>query len=254
MPLIRSTEIASVRASMRRANLHDHIVHELGTRLVGGDFADREYLPSEPVLAAELGISRNALREAIKVLARKGLVEVRQKTGTRIRPRSEWSLLDREVLEWVNASGRHLQQVLDLTEFRMIFEPKASYLAAKRASDDEIAAISFACSELEACVDKPLELMPQVDLVFHRRILEASHNDVLIHLGSLIASLMQIQVVATTVDIEAFKIGLTLHRALSNAIAARDAEGAEAASRELVHSPYTAMADLNKLDDSRRLK
>ena len=149
MPLIPASELASVRASMRRANLHDRIVHELGVRIVSGDLADRDVLPTEPVLAGELGVSRNALREAIKVLARKGLVAVRPKTGTRIRPRREWSLLDREVLEWMNSSGQHVQQLLDLTEFRMIFEPKASYLAAKRASTEEIAAIESAYEALE---------------------------------------------------------------------------------------------------------
>jgi DNA-binding FadR family transcriptional regulator len=238
---------------MRRANLHDRIVHELGVRIVSGDLADSDLLPTESVLANELGVSRNALREAIKVLARKGLVEVRQKTGTRIRPRREWSLLDREVLEWMNASGQHVQQLLDLTEFRLIFEPKASYLAAKRASAEEITAIQDAYASLEACLGKPLHLMPSVDLIFHRKILEASHNEVLIHLGSLIASLMQVQVVTTTVDEEAFRIGLKHHRSLAEAISSRDAARAEAASRELVLSPYQAMGDRNHLEPSKRL-
>ena len=95
--------------------------------------------------------------------------------------------------------------------------------------------------------------MPSVDLLFHRRILEASHNEVLIHLGSLIASLMQVQVVTTTVDEEAFRIGLKHHRRLAEAIGRRDAAGAEAASRELVLSPYRAMADRNHLEETKRL-
>lgn len=253
MPLIPASELASVRASMRRANLHDRIVHELGARIVSGDLSDRTLLPTESVLAGALGVSRNALREAIKVLARKGLVEVRQKTGTRILPRREWSLLDREVLEWMNSSGHQVQQLLDLTEFRLIFEPKASYLAAKRASAEEIAVIQDAYAALESCLGKPLHLMPSVDLVFHRRILEASHNEVLIHLGSLIASLMQVQVVTTTVDEEAFKVGLQHHRVLAEAIGRRDATRAEAASRELVLSPYRTMADRNHMDKAKRL-
>ena len=108
----------------------------------------------------------------------------------------------------MNSSGQHVQQLLDLTEFRLIFEPKASHLAAKRASSEEIAAIQDAYAALEGCLGKPLHLMPSVDLIFHRRILEASHNEVLIHLGSLISSLMQVQVVTTTVDEDAFRIGL----------------------------------------------
>jgi DNA-binding FadR family transcriptional regulator len=90
--------------------------------------------------------------------------------------------------------------------------------------------------------------------VFHRRILEASHNNVLIHLGSLIASLMQIQVGTTTEDQELLKIGVKHHRSLADAIAARDAERAESASRKLVLAPYSAMADFNKLEHAKRLK
>jgi DNA-binding FadR family transcriptional regulator len=254
MPLLPAAELDSVRASLRRANLHDRIVHELGVRIVRGDFPPGDFLPNEWVLAQEIGVSRNALREAIKVLARKGLVEVRQKIGTRIQPRGEWSLLDREVLEWMTESGEHLHQILDLTEVRLIFEPKASYLAARRASAKEIAAIKAGYEDLESCIGKPVDVMAKIDLVFHGRILAASHNDVLIHLGALVSSLMQIQVATTTVDEEAFKVGLRHHRALAEAIAERNAERAEAASRILVLAPYTAMADLNKVAKARRLK
>jgi GntR family galactonate operon transcriptional repressor len=95
---IADTQLQSVRASLRRANLHDHIVDALGVRIIRGDFGEHAILPNELTLAAELGVGRNALREAIKVLVSKGLVEVRQKTGTRVLPRDQWNLLDREVL------------------------------------------------------------------------------------------------------------------------------------------------------------
>ena len=72
----------------------------------GGDFGEYAVLPNELTLAAELGVGRNALREAVKVLARKRLVEVRQKTGTRVLPHEEWDLLDREVLGWMTQSGQ----------------------------------------------------------------------------------------------------------------------------------------------------
>jgi GntR family transcriptional regulator, galactonate operon transcriptional repressor len=254
MPVIPSSELASVRDSLRRTSLHDRIVHELGVRIVRAEFAPGDFLPTETVLSQELGVSRNALREAIKVLARKGLVEVRQKVGTRIRSRGDWSLLDREVLEWMTESGHHLHHILDLTEFRLIFEPKASYLAAKRATSEEISAIKEGCEALEKCIGQPFEYMAKVDLLYHRRILEASHNDVLIHLGSLISSLMQMQVVTTTVDEDAFRLGLRHHRTLADAIADRDSERAEAAARVLVTAPYTALANSNDLPADKRLR
>ena len=140
--------MSSLTGVIQRSNLHDRIVEALGMRIVRGDFGE-ETLPSEPVLSAELGVSRNALREAIKVLARKGMVEVRPKTGTRVLPRSDWSLLDREVLSWKEAASPSLNHTLDLVEFRLIVEPKASFLAARRASNEEIAIIDEACTKLE---------------------------------------------------------------------------------------------------------
>lgn len=248
------TPLNSLRASMRRANLHDHIVDALGVRIVRGDFPGGEVLPNEATLAAELGVSRNALREAIKVLERKGLVEVRTKTGTRVLPREEWSLLDKDVLEWVNESGQELQHAMGLVEFRLIFEPKASYLAALRATDAEVQIILAACADLEACVGKPLSVMSEMDLIFHQAIIRASHNDVLMHLGSLIVALMKIQVVATSWDQKALERGLKQHRALAEAIAQRDAAKAMQISHELVLAPYNFLANSNGIATQLRLK
>ncbi|MEO7567611.1 MAG: FadR/GntR family transcriptional regulator [Aestuariivirga sp.] len=248
------TPLNSLRASMRRANLHDHIVDALGVRIVSGKFPQDEVLPNEATLASELGVSRNALREAIKVLERKGLVEVRTKTGTRVLPRGEWSLLDKDVLGWVNESGQELQHAMGLVEFRLIFEPKASYLAALRATDAELKMILSTCDDLEACVGKSLLVMSEMDLIFHRAILQASHNDVLMHLGSLIVALMKIQVVATSWDQKALVRGLKQHRALAEAIAKREAAKAMQISHELVLAPYNFLANSNGVATKFRLK
>src|SRR6266702_1322308 len=71
--------------AFRRRGLHDQVVDEVGLRIVRDEFGVEGLLPTEPALGAELGVSRNALREAIKVLVSKGLVEVRPKTGARVR-------------------------------------------------------------------------------------------------------------------------------------------------------------------------
>jgi GntR family galactonate operon transcriptional repressor len=239
---------------MRRANLHDHIVDALGVRIIRGDFGEGAVLPNEATLAAELGVSRNALREAIKVLVSKGLVEVRQKTGTKVLAREEWKLLDREVLGWVTQSGQELHHAMGLVEFRLIFEPKASYLAAIRASEDELKAILSACEDLEACIGKPLDVMSEIDLRFHRAILRASHNDVLINLGSLVALLMKIQVVTTSQDQAELEVGVQQHRDLANAIVKGDAMAAERASQLLVLAPYKRLSDTIGLPENLRLK
>jgi DNA-binding FadR family transcriptional regulator len=226
--------IAKPARSGRRAKLYGQAVEQLGLRIVRGDFDAAGVLPVEPQLAAELGVSRNLLREAVKVLASKGLLDVGPRSGTRVRPQPDWHLLDPDVLAWLDSSGQRLERSFGLVEFRLIVEPAASYLAALRATPAERRATMAA---LEACVGHP-ELVPARDIAFHRSIHAASHNPVLSHLGSLISSLMQIQVLTTTDRPGDFERGLPLHRELAEAIARGAAEEAEDASRRLVRMPY----------------
>jgi len=236
----------------RRRGLHDQVVDELGLRIVREEFGDEGLLPTEPELVTEFGISRNVLREAVKVLAAKGLIEVRPKTGTRIRPRTEWNLLDRAVLDWLAASKQKTRHSFDLVEFRLIVEPRASFLAAKRASKAERLAILDACTRLEHCVSYP-DQIAKTDVAFHNLIHSASRNPLLVYLGKLLGSLMSIQVRLTTEDLDNFKKGLPLHRKLAEAIAEKKPERAEAVSIELVRQPYSDLAGRMRIKPADRL-
>jgi GntR family transcriptional regulator, galactonate operon transcriptional repressor len=235
-----------------RRNLFAQVVDELGRRVVRGDFARRGVLPIEPQLAAELGVSRNLLREAVKVLAGKGLLEVRPRSGTRPRAQLDWHLLDPDVLAWLDTSGHRLEHSFDLVEFRLIIEPKASYLAAVRAILEEKRAIAAACAALEACVGRP-ELVPDRDGAFHRSIHAASGNAILNYLGSLIASLMQVQVLMTTDLPGSFERGLPLHRELTEAILRGDGPAAEDTSSRLIQMPYNDLAGRRRLATTEHL-
>lgn len=235
---MRSDHTRRVAAGLlSRRNLPEQVVDFLGHRIVRGDFARTGGLPTEPELVAELGISRNVLREAIKVLASKGLIEVRPKSGTRVRAKSDWNVLDPDVLAWFSIDGTDLKNARDLVEFRRIIEPKAAYLAALRASDDEIECIRVSLDHLVACIGR-LSEVPSADIAFHRSIYDASHNVVLRHLGSLLAGLFQNQVVMTTAEPGSFERGLPLHRKVTDAIARRAPKLAEKYSRQLVDMPY----------------
>ena len=252
---LRDIEAIAPPAPQRRQtrrNLYAQVVHELGQRIASGAFPQGGALPIESELAAQLGVSRNLLREAVKALASKRLVEVGPRSGTRVRPRGDWHLLDPDVLGWLDTAGQRLPHALDLVEFRLIVEPAASRLAALRASPAEKAGIAAACTALEACVGQP-ELIPSRDIAFHGSILAASHNSVLNHLGSLIASLMQLQVTTTTDHPGAFERGLPLHRELTQAIAQGEAAQAEAVSRRLVSMPYRDLASRLRLPGARML-
>ena len=226
---------------IRRLKLHDQIVDDIGRKIVSGHFGETGILPTENELSTELGVSRNALREAIKVLISKGMIEVRPKTGTKIRPLGDWNLLDRDVLNWHAQSELQLKRAFELVEFRLIIEPKTAFLAAKRGKDDDIDLIEKAYVALERCVETP-DLIPHCDIAFHRSIHHASHNAILHHLGSLTSSLMQIQILMTTQEPGSFERGLPLHQSLTRAIKERDAEAAEKISRRLVQMPYDDLA------------
>jgi len=85
---------SSMSRTYARRSLHSIVAHDLGTRIVSGKLAPGDVLPTEAALSESLDVSRTALREAIKILSAKGLIESRPKTGTRVKPRKSWTLLD----------------------------------------------------------------------------------------------------------------------------------------------------------------
>ena len=93
----------------------------------------------KPTLADEVTVSRTAYREALKFLTSKGLIEAKPKTGTRVRPRGEWNLLDPDILRWSLQAGPSLDFARDLFELRRTIEPEATRLAALRHSDEDLA-------------------------------------------------------------------------------------------------------------------
>src|SRR6266508_3486723 len=123
-----------------RRGLHGAVVHEIGMRILNGELMPGDALPDNG-LVDEQAVSRTVVREAIKVLAAKGLVESRPKIGTLVRPRRDWNLLDPDVLAWQIEAGldaRFLEQALEL---RRMIEPGAARLAAERATDEQVAAL-----------------------------------------------------------------------------------------------------------------
>jgi hypothetical protein len=84
----------------RKRNLYSHVVQALGIRIVRGELGAGEPFPSEAELGREFGASRSVIREAVKSLAARGLLESRTRTGIRVLPSMHWNLLDVDVLTW----------------------------------------------------------------------------------------------------------------------------------------------------------
>jgi GntR family transcriptional regulator, galactonate operon transcriptional repressor len=157
--------------------IHGEVVEELGHRIVGGRLAEGETI-DVVALEAELDISKTVVREALRVLKAKGLVDARQKRGTFVQPRSEWRLLDPDVIRWQFGGRADAQLLDDLAEVRGIFEPASARLAAVRHDEADIAAMERALELMSAAAAGDGNAV-EADLAFHRALLAATHNELL---------------------------------------------------------------------------
>jgi DNA-binding FadR family transcriptional regulator len=211
-----------------RRSLHAQVATDIGGRIMRGEFAPGEVLPNESDFSAALKVSRTALREAIKVLAAKGLVESRPKTGTRVRAREQWNMLDPDVLAWQFAATEAVRFAEDLFEVRRIIEPAAAALASARAEGADLDAIEAAYSGMEAA-GSDLEASLGPDLRFHLAILAATGNELLVPLGALIETALAFSIKISGTRPGANFHALPMHGAVLAAIKSRDPEAARRA-------------------------
>src|SRR5262245_4949751 len=226
-----------------RRGLHGEVVHTIGLQIVGGSIQPGDPLPPEEELTSKLAGSRTVLREAVRVLAAKGLVEARPKIGTRVRARSEWNILDPDVLSWRAEASNDRKLYEDTTEVRLAIEPLAARLAASRATDEEVAAIAEAYAAMESGVDEQA-LYLTADLEFHGRILASCHNELLEHLGRVLRAVLRATFTLTTTPGRSRRRALPLHRAILEGILAGDEDAAEYAAKTLIAD---TAADIRRL-------
>lgn len=220
--------------TIRRVPLHDQITRHIGLQILRGDTSTVENsLNTETELCRRLGVSRNLVRQAIKVLASKGLVEVRPKTGIRIRPRKEWNLLDPDLLGWRCEAGADVDFIRNLCEVRLAVEPMAAQFAALRATDEEVAVIRRHCRAMEEHIGNP-ELYVPADMAFHFAISAACHNELLTQMNATIGSALR-----ATQDLVKNLPGRSaasqpLHRAVADAISRHSLSAAREAMEGLI--------------------
>ena len=218
----------------RPASLSDTVARAIGRRIVSGLYKPGGTLPTAPRIQQEFGVSRTAVREAIRLLSAKGLTTSRPKIGTRIRPRSDWNMLDSDVLRWQVDEKPSEEFIHSLFEMREIIEPAAASRAAERASDEEIATLGIAMDGIQnGARGSPAQIKADID--FHMTILEASKNPMLRSVGAMIESALSLS----------FSLGwrtamaedaVLQHRAVYEAIRQRQGEEAFLAMRRLLRN------------------
>jgi DNA-binding FadR family transcriptional regulator len=217
----------------RRPKSRD-VIDALGVQIVSGRLAPGALLPTEAELSQRLGISRPSLREGLKALAQKGLIEGRTRRGTVVRDRLEWDVLDGDVLRWLAAAPPDPAFYMDLLDVRVIFEPAAARLAAARASPEQIIAIEAAFNAMAAALPHDVDACCRHDLAFHELITSATGNRLLIRFAAAIRTALLAAFRLSSNARESYENSLAEHWAVAAAIRRRSADEAELAMRNLL--------------------
>lgn len=217
---------------MIQRDLHGQTAYTLATAILRGDYAEDSILPREAELMLAFGVSRTVLREALRTLTSKGLIESRPKVGTRVRPRKAWNLLDAELLDWYSQVAPQLAFAMKLQEMREMVEPYAAGLAAHAQTPATFAAIEHAHAAM--CAARQVDEWVRADLRFHLGVLAAGGNELLMPLGALIARTLEAQLHLNAKRADVFNASLAEHTRVVEAIRARDAQAARDAMAALL--------------------
>ena len=228
--------------------VHGQTVDTIANRVLSGALPEGATLDL-PALQAELGVSLTALRESLKVLTAKGLVDARQKRGTFVRPRSDWNLLDPDVLRWQFSAVPDASLLRSLDEVRGIIEPAAVRLAAIRRTDEDLAGLDAALAAMSKA-DEPGSAV-EADLAFHRALLNATHNELLERMQTVLESALAArdQLVHGTED--ASDDPVPSHKAVLDGVRAQDPAAAETAMRALLDKAISDEERLRSGTDGR---
>ncbi|MGH7661122.1 MAG: FadR/GntR family transcriptional regulator [Vulcanimicrobiaceae bacterium] len=217
--------------------LHEQVLAALLERIVVGEFSPGAALPSEAEMCATYGVSRSSVREALRVLAEKGLIEVRHGLGTRVNPPERWDFLDALVLGARRRCGGMAEVIGDLLEALRIVECEAAALAAQRAEESHRVRMESALERMRASRHDP-DAFGVAVFAFHETLLDATKNYVLRRWAEPIRELLQYTVVASFSKEGSVDRALGQHEAVYQAVCDADADSA----RDVIRAYLETMA------------
>ena len=206
------------------------VTSTLAQKILSGEISPGSRLPTEAELSEELSVSRTALRESVRMLAGKGLIESRPRIGTVVLPSEQWNHLDSDVLAWRERLPPDIKFIRALTEARQVIEPAAAEMAALRADGTDLGRLQTAFDRMCAGQTDDIEGTVEADEDFHLSILMASKNEIFANFGAVIGSALRMSFRLTTRAAQNFSASLETHGAVLEAIRMRDT----AKSRELM--------------------
>jgi DNA-binding FadR family transcriptional regulator len=221
-------------------NLTYAMLDEVGRTIVTGGFEGRPF-PTEAELAKQHSVSRSVTREAVKMLTAKGLLTARPRKGTSVQPSTQWNLFDPDVLRWLLERKFSLRLLRQFNELRIAIEPEAAALAAEAADEGRLQAIQAGFQRMEAAeagTDDPLDS----DIAFHIAVLNASTNPFYMQFRDVVATALRTSIRFTN-RFKGRTASLPAHRAVLDAIEARDGDAARAAMATIIGEVMVLIAE-----------
>nr|WP_202432492.1 FCD domain-containing protein [Streptomyces sp. SID7804] len=218
----------------RGRGLHGQLVQQLGQMIVSGDLgADRPLVPEE--IGQRFEVSRTVVRESLRVLEAKGLVSARPNVGTRVRPVSDWNLLDPDIIEWRAFGPQRDDQRRELSELRWTIEPLAARLAAGHGREDVQQRLSDMVEIMGHAMGQGDALtFARADAEFHSVLIQIAGNRMLEHLSGIVSAALQVSGGPATGCERPNETSLAHHGRIVDALAAGDGAAAETAMRQLL--------------------
>lgn len=212
-------------------------LHEvLGRAIVVGDYADQPF-PNEAEIVKAHGVSRSVTREAVKMLAAKGLLGARPKQGTFVRPQESWNLFDADVLRWLLEREASLDLLRYFNELRIGVEPEAAALAARGGTPEQQAAITAGLARMRAAERGEDDVLDS-DIAFHVAVLRASNNPFFVQFRDMVSTALRTSIRFTN-RISGRSANIMEHTAVHDAIIAGDAAAAHESMRCLIVNVLT---------------
>lgn len=212
----------------------DRLTRLFGKQIAQGEFKSGSALPSEAELCERFDASRNVMREVIKVLSTKKLIDAQRHRGLFVMPQDQWNYLDADVLEWTLEKGTNPDLINSLIEVRSLIEPTISRWAAERATAVDLVEIEASYNEMVANPSNP-KVFQDADVRFHRAILQATHNVVIRQLSDAVSALQHAIFDYTYfASIPRMELTMKEHSDLFDAIRRKNPEAAELASYGMV--------------------
>jgi GntR family galactonate operon transcriptional repressor len=227
-----TNETAADEKPKTRQSLNLKVAADIGAEIVAGRLAVGSLIPSEPELCTKYGVSRTVVREAVKLLASKGLLRTGSGTGTWVLPTSEWNFLDPTVFRWVQDSDDSERAISHLFAFRTAIEPAAAAEAARNARLEQLYAIESALEVMTNARDD-FQAWIEGDITFHTALYIASNNVFMAPLANLFRQYFQMSFRVSSSNLH-HQHCLQEHRDVFDAIRNHDPEGAANAVRILL--------------------